>query len=154
MCPPALASLPLVSCPPGSVLIAEGKPLQGLFFLASGEVEVIKQGVLIAEVYEPGAVLGEMSWLLGSLPTATVRALTPCTFRQVSDPEGFLRQHPEVALQISATLARRIDALSRYLVDIKNQFKDRADHLGMIDEVLDALMHKHPRHVPRRSNGD
>jgi CRP-like cAMP-binding protein len=95
-----------------------------------------------------------MSWLLGSLPTATVRALTPCTFRQVSDPEGFLRQHPEVALQISATLARRIDALSRYLVDIKNQFKDRADHLGMIDEVLDALMHKHPRHVPRRSNGD
>jgi CRP/FNR family cyclic AMP-dependent transcriptional regulator len=149
-----LDSLPLVAFPPEHTLIEEGKPLQGIFFLASGEVEVIKKGVLIGEVFEPGAVLGEMSWLLGTTPTATVRTLTPCTFRQVADPATFLRAHPEITLHISATLARRIDSLARYLVDIKNQFKDRADHLGMIDEVLDALMHKHPRQIPRRANGD
>jgi CRP-like cAMP-binding protein len=150
----ALDSLPVVTCPPGCVLIEEGQPLPGLFFLVRGEVEVIRQGVLIAEIHEAGAVLGEMSWLLNTVPTATVRTLTPCTFRRAADPGAFLRQHPEVALQISTTLARRIDSLSRYLVDIKTQFKDRADHLGMIDEVLDALLHKHPRHIPRRATGD
>lgn len=149
-----LESLPLVAFPAHHVIIAEGQPLQGIYFLASGEVEVIKHGVLIAEVYEAGAVLGEMSWLLGTTPTATVRTLTPCTFRHVADPGAFLRGHPEITLHISTTLARRIEALSRYLVDIKNQFKDRADHLGIIDEVLDALMHKHPRTIPRRATGD
>jgi hypothetical protein len=51
-------------------------------------------------------------------------------------------------------LARRLDSLNRYLVNIKEQFRDRADHLGIIDEVLDALMHRHPRVIPRRETGD
>jgi CRP/FNR family transcriptional regulator, cyclic AMP receptor protein len=92
--------------------------------------------------------------LLDQLPMATVRTTTAAVFRQVDDPAVFFGQHPEVSLHVAIILARRVDALSRYLVDIKNQFKDRADHLGMIDEVLDTLIHKHPRDIPRRSAGD
>jgi CRP/FNR family transcriptional regulator, cyclic AMP receptor protein len=44
--------------------------------------------------------------------------------------------------------------MGRYLVDIKLQFRDRSDHLGMIDQVLDTLMHKQPRVIPRRPTGD
>jgi CRP/FNR family transcriptional regulator, cyclic AMP receptor protein len=117
-------------------------------------VEVLKAGVLIAEVYEAGAVFGEMAHLLRTEPTATVRALTSCQLRLVADPAEFFRQHPAVALHMAEILARRLDSLNRYLVDIKLQFKDRADHLSIIDEVLDALMHKHPRHIPRRDAGD
>ncbi len=151
---PVLSQVPLLTLAAGQVVIVEGQPLGGIYFLESGEVEILKRGVPIAEVFEPGAVLGEMSWLLDTAPTATVRALTACTFRHVAEPEAFVREHPEVALAIARTLAQRVDSLGRYLVDIKNQFKDRADHLGMIDEVLDALMHKHPRKIPRRETGD
>lgn len=149
-----LQSLPLLSVPAGHVLLTEGQPVAGLYFLESGEVEVHKGGTLIAEVYEPGAVFGDMAYLLQTPPTATVRALTDCTFRTVAEPGPFFERHPAVALHMARILARRLDSLNRYLVDIKHQFKDRADHLGIIDEVLDALMHKHPRHLPRREAGD
>ena len=150
----ALQSLPLISVATGQVVIEQGQPLKGIYFLESGEFEVLKNGVLIAEIFQAGAVLGEMSWLLDTTPTATVRAITPCTCRLAADPENFMRQNPEVTLHVAVTLARRLDSLSRYLVDIKNQFMDRADHLGIIDEVLDSLLHKQPRVVPRRATGD
>ncbi len=149
-----LKSLPLVSLAAREALIGEGQPLQGIYFLESGEVEVLKGTTLIAEIFEPGAMFGEMSFLLHVPPTATVRALTPCTFRHVAQPAEFLRQHPEVALYMAGILARRLESLNRYLVDIKRQFEGRSDHLGIIDEVLDSLMHKHPRALPRRSAGD
>ncbi|AOS43149.1 Cyclic nucleotide-binding domain protein [Lacunisphaera limnophila] len=149
-----LRSLPAITCAPGDVLITEGRPVDGLFFLESGEVEVLKAGEVIAEVYEPGAVFGDMSYLLGTSPTATVKALTAATFRQVEDPAMFFQLHPGFALHLAVILARRLDSLNRYLVDIKHQFRDRSDHLGMIDEVLDSLMHKHPRDIPRREAGD
>lgn len=150
----ALASLPLLSVNTGDIVITEGEPIRGIYFLESGEVEILRNGVLIAETYEPGSALGEMSWLLNTTPTSTVRALMPATFRHAVDPATFIRQNPDVALQMAVTLARRVDSLGRYLVDIKNQFKDRADHLGMIDEVLDSLMNKQPRNIPRRATGD
>jgi CRP/FNR family cyclic AMP-dependent transcriptional regulator len=149
-----LELLPLVAVAAGTNVIEQGQPVRGIFFLESGEVEVLKDGVLIAETYEPGAMLGEMSWLLDTTPMATVRTLVACRFRHAVEPGAFVQQHPEVALHVAVTLARRVDSLSRYLVDIKNQFRDRADHLGMIDQVLDSLIHKHPRHIPRRATGD
>jgi len=153
MDPAVFKSLPLVTCAAKEVLISEGTPVQGIYFLESGEVEVLKGGTLIAEIFDGGAVFGEMSYLLSVPPTATVRAVTVCTFRHVAQPGDFLRQHPEMALQMCEILARRLDSLNRYLVDIKRQFEDRSDHLGIIDEVIDSLLHKHPRNLPRRSAG-
>lgn len=148
-----LLSAPQVSHPAGQVVITEGQPMNGVYFLEIGELEVLKNGVLIAEIYDPGAVLGEMSWLLGATPTATVKTLTASTFRHVANPAEFFRHHPDVTIHMAGLLARRLDSMNRYLVEIKNQFKDRADHLGMIDEVLDSLLHKHPRKIPRREAG-
>ncbi len=150
----ALQDLPLVSYPAGAIMITEGHPLDGIYFLVRGEVEILKCGLLIAETYEPGAVLGEMSWLLGTAPTATVRTLTPCEVRHAADPGRFLRENPDVVLHMAVTLARRVDSLARYLVEIKNQFRDQQNHLGIIDEVLSSLMHQQPRAIPRRATGD
>jgi CRP/FNR family transcriptional regulator, cyclic AMP receptor protein len=149
-----LQALPVFPVTAGHVLIEEAKPIPGIYFLESGEVEVLKGGQIIAEVYDAGAVFGDMAFLLQTTPTATVRTITPCVFREVAEPAAFFLRNPEVALHMAMILARRLDSLNRYLVDIKHQFKDRADHLGIIDEVLDALMHKHPRRIPRREAGD
>jgi len=145
-----LASGPRITVPAGQNVIEEGQPLAGILLLEAGELEVLKGRVLIAQIYEPGAVLGEMSWLLSTLPTATVRTRTPATFRQVANPDVFFREHPDAAIHLATILARRVDSLNRYLVEIKNQFRDQAGHLGIIDKVLDTLMQKHPRAVPRR----
>lgn len=146
-----LQTQPLVTLGAGECVIVEGQPASGLYFLETGEVEVLKNGVRVAEIFDAGAVFGEMSWLLETQPTATVRTLTPCTFRHVTEPRRFLSEHPAVTLHMATILARRIDSLTRYVVEIKQQFGGRADHLGMMDEVLDALAHKHPRRVVRRS---
>jgi hypothetical protein len=45
---------------------------------------------------------------------------------------------------VARLLARRLDSLNKYLVDVKAQYEGH-DHLGMVDEVLEALMHRHPR---------
>jgi hypothetical protein len=47
-------------------------------------------------------------------------------------------------------LARRLDALNKYLVDVKQQFEGH-DHIGMVDEVLDTLLHRQPRNRVRPS---
>lgn len=148
--PKEIQSLPIRRLAAGETLIREGDAVSEVYFLASGAVEVLKGEVQIVRVTDRGAVFGEMAPLLKQKPTATVRALENSEFHVAENPEAFLRSSPEVALYIAEILARRLDALNRYLVDVKEQFKDRQDHLGMLDELLDALMNRHPRKIERR----
>ena len=62
-----------------SLLLREGETTGELFVLLEGELEVLKGDTVVAVVTEPGAVLGEMSVLLGLPHTATVRASTGST---------------------------------------------------------------------------
>ncbi|MBL7644887.1 MAG: cyclic nucleotide-binding domain-containing protein [Candidatus Hydrogenedentes bacterium] len=148
--PPCIAALPVRALPAGEVLIEENSVSGALYFLDSGTLEVRKDAVQLAEVSEVGAVFGEMSVLLRTVHTAAVIASTDVEVRVAMDPELFLRDNPEVALYVARILARRLNSLNRYLVDIKHQFSDMDDHLGMVDEVLGALMNKHPRDIDRR----
>src|SRR4029077_7718975 len=108
----ALQLAPQISRPPGHSIIVEGQLLQGIYFLEQGELEVFKNGVLIAEILDPGAVIGEMSWLLNALPTATVKTSTPWTFRHIANPAEFFRRHPDVTVHMAVLLARRLDSLN------------------------------------------
>lgn len=146
--PRALEALPLDTFEAGEILIHEHSEMGSLFFLVHGTVEVSKQGQQITRVREHGAVFGEMSVLLKGKHTATVTAIDRVDCRVVRDPDEYLAEHPEVTVYICRILARRLDSLNRYLVDIKEQFADRSDHLGMVDEVLGAIMNRKPREIP------
>ena len=37
--------------------------------------------------------------------------------------------------------ATRLDGLTQYLVDVKQQFAGLTGHLGMVDQILDSLVH-------------
>ncbi len=128
----------------GETIITEGETAEGLFFLVSGMVEVSKQNVRITRVKQPGAVFGEMSVILGRTPTATVMAKEDCVFKLATGSLDLLKENPQVAFYVSTVLAQRLNALNRYLVDLKTQFQDREDHLGFVDEILDAIMNSHP----------
>jgi CRP/FNR family transcriptional regulator, cyclic AMP receptor protein len=127
----------------GQVIIAQGERTNLLFFLIEGVVEVVKDGVPVARSSEPGAVFGELSALLGGNHTATVRALKPSAFHVVQNPREFLEASPIICLHVCELIARRLDSLNKYLVDVKQQFQGH-EHLGMVDNVLETLMHRHP----------
>jgi CRP-like cAMP-binding protein len=130
----------------GQMVIEQGGKTGLLFFLVEGAVEVVKDGVTVAKSSQPGAVFGELSALLGGNHTATVRALQPCEFHVVQNPREFLELSPLVCLHVCELIARRLDALNKYLVDVKRQYEGH-EHLGMVDNVLETLMHRHP--IPR-----
>jgi CRP/FNR family transcriptional regulator, cyclic AMP receptor protein len=134
-----VADSPRRSVAAGTVVLEQGQSDTPLLVLMD---------VRVARITEPGAVLGEMSALLGTVCTASVRTLAPSTFALLEDPEKFLRSSPDVTLHVARLLARRLDSLNKYLVDVKAQYEGH-DHLGMVDEVLETLMHRHPRPAGR-----
>jgi CRP/FNR family cyclic AMP-dependent transcriptional regulator len=125
-------------------IIAQGSTTGMLFFLIEGEVEVYKDEVQIATTSEPGSVFGEMSALLGTSHGASVRTVRPSSFYIVEDGRQLLETHPVVSMHVSQVLARRLDALNKYLVDVRQQFEGH-DHLSMVDEVLEVLMYRQRR---------
>lgn len=129
---------------PGEVVIGQDSPAGPLLVLIQGEVEILRDDIRVARTAKPGAVLGEMSILLGTPHTATVRSLKPCRFAVIENPLEFLASSADASLHVASLLAKRLDALNKYLVDVKRQYEGH-DHLAMVDEVLETLMHRQPR---------
>ncbi len=134
-------TMPERSFDAGEVILEEGGREGVLYVLAEGSVEVLKGEYRINLVTEPGSFFGEMSVLLALPHTATVKTVTPARFYVADDPRAFMSSRPEIALAISTLLARRLHAMTTYLVDLKSQFEDQTDHLGMVDDVLATLSH-------------
>lgn len=134
-------TLPLRTFGPGEVILGDGERTGLLYILVSGGVEVVKGEIHISVVSEPGAFLGEMSLLLDTPHTATVRTLEPSVFYVAEDPLGFLHSSPAIAMELSRVLARKLHYITSYLVDLKRQFEDSGDHLAMVGEVIESLVH-------------
>ena len=128
----------------GETVIEQGGRTDALYFLIEGSVEVLKDNVPVALASQPGVVFGEMAALLGGEHTATVRAVAPSAFHIVENPRTFLSESPAMCLHVCELLARRLDSLNKYLLDVKRQFAEH-DHIGMVDEVLESLLHRQPR---------
>ena len=135
------ADLPSMPVPAGEVLITEGTRPGRLLVLVSGSVVIEHDGVVFASIDTPGAIFGEMSAALDRPATATVRAVDDLEVRVAADPVAFLTERPGVALAVLQTTASRLDGLTHYLVDVKRQFSDAGGHLGLVDQILDQLVH-------------
>ena len=145
--------LPARAFDANEILIEEGGNPAELFFLKTGAVEILKGETSVAKEYTPGAVFGEMSVLLGGEATATVRTIAPSVFLVAENGVEFLKAHPELSLSIAMLLAMRLEAVTRYLADVKGQYHTAEGHLGMIDSLLETLMARHPRKVERGDRG-
>jgi CRP/FNR family transcriptional regulator, cyclic AMP receptor protein len=148
----ALHDNPIRNFAAGDTILDQGDRTGLLYVLIEGAVEVIKNGVSVATVSDAGAVFGDLAALLRVPHTAAVRAARACSFRVVMNPRDFLQENPPVCLHLCEMLARRLDSVNKYLVDVKQQFAGH-DHLAMVDGVLDTLMHRQPRRrvVPSQS---
>lgn len=127
---------------PGEVLLEEGGRDKLLYVLIDGKVDVLKSETLINKQSEPGAIFGELAVLLDIPHSATVRATSPCRTYVVEHAGVFLQSHPDLTYQLATMLAKKLNSITTYLIDLKNQFEDRDDHLSMVDEVLETLLHE------------
>jgi len=137
-----------VSFSPGAPLLTRGTQSGNLFILISGTLEVAYEDTVIARITEPGSIVGELSVLLDVPHQADVRAATDAVCHVTHGGRAFFKERPDLALLVAELLARRLKGMLGYLADIKAQYADRDDHLGMVDEVLLNLAHRVPKHTP------
>ncbi len=110
-------ALPLTTYRTDEVVLAAGSRTSRLLFLKEGAVAVLRQGMEIAIVDEPGAVFGEISALLDRPHTADVRALEPSQF-YVTDA-ALLYDSAAALLYVAGLLAQRLDHANQTIVNQK-----------------------------------
>ena len=138
------SDLPEMRVAQGERLIEEAVRVDRLYILKAGAFEVVRNGVRIVLIDEPGAFLGEISTVLGSASTASVVAIRDSTVHVLDDASTSVQTRPDLIYAIAQLLARRLSAVTAYLVDIKRQYGESNTHLALMDQVLGDLIATHP----------
>jgi len=132
------AHLPEVEVQPGEVIIRDGEAGNGIWVLVSGALDVLKGGVLVNTITDPGALIGEVSVLLGTGHSATVQATQPSRLRFAADGDVLLSSDPGITRLVAVGLAERLSFVTTYLADLTHQYAD-VPGLSMVSEVLSSL---------------
>jgi CRP/FNR family cyclic AMP-dependent transcriptional regulator len=128
-----------------SIIFAEGDAPGRVFVLERGAIEVLRGETRIALLDEPGSVIGEMSILLETPYLFTARAIGDTEARVLDDARAFFGAQPDIAWLVAKQLASRLNAAVTYIVDLKRQYAGSGNHLEMVGEVLESLLHHHER---------
>jgi sigma-B regulation protein RsbU (phosphoserine phosphatase) len=108
---------------PGSLMFREGDKGSESFIIVEGQVEIIKSldtpDERLLGVREAGEAIGEMSLFSeNNQRTASVRAKTSTKLLVMKrdDLESLLREHPDLAFGLVATLSRRLDESENHTI--------------------------------------
>ena len=112
------------SIAPGMTLIEQGGKTGQLYVLKEGQLEVLRDGKHVSTIKTPGAVVGEMSVLLDTPQSATVRAITEVEYFVIDNAIDILNTHPDWLLQIARLLAQRVNATTALLTRDKSEEQD------------------------------
>ena len=132
-----LNGFPVVTYQAGESVLTAGLRTGRLLILKEGAVEVLKEGVQVAAVTEPGAVFGELSVLLDQPHTADVRALEVSQFH-VADGATLLRIDPIGLLYVATVLARRLASANQSLIELKRQVQT-GEPRDTIDDTVEKM---------------
>jgi len=136
----------LTAIKPGQTLCNEGELSRDLCILVSGKLEVFRGDQKMQEITEPGAVLGKISFVLGTKRTATIRAIDETKVLLIPHKEvaDFLKRFPEIAWDIPKTLAQEVDVASRVLSGMKELCDHLPDAFLMTDKQGNILSWNRP----------
>jgi CRP/FNR family cyclic AMP-dependent transcriptional regulator len=132
------AHLPEIEIAPGEAVVQEGGPSGGIWVLVSGALRVRKGDVAVNTITHPGALVGEMSVLLDTDHGATVEASEPSRLRFAADGHALLASDPAITKLVAVGLAERLNFVTTYLADLKNQYGE-SPGLSMVSDVLGQL---------------
>jgi CRP-like cAMP-binding protein len=140
------ASYSTIRLMPGDVLIEQGEPGGSLYVLEEGELGVSRDGIAIATIDKPYSVVGEMSVVLGTPTSATVRASKPSIIRVFADARATMAHDADFAFRIAYLIASRLDATSALLVEHTRQHGSHPQ--GDILSRILAALHLPPADAP------
>ena len=133
-------SQPARTLAPDDILIEAGEAGGELYVLETGHLIVERDGVDIATITEPGALIGEMSVLLGIDHSATVRAYTTSVVRVIDNAMGFLERTPLMALHVATLACERLDATSALVVELKRETAGKASEQSLLSRIFSAMV--------------
>ena len=108
----------------GELVLIEEEPAEVLYFVASGAVKVFKTSAegkeQILNIVRPGESFNDVSIFDGGPNTASVQAMGPVVLYGIrrSDLEIILRDHPQVALNVTKVLAGQARHLGSLVEDL------------------------------------
>ena len=137
------AELPEVEFGPGDTIVQEGLQSGEVWVLVSGALSVHKGATSVNTITRPGSLIGEVSVLLGIPHSTTVAASEPSRLRRAANGRAFLLANPAVTHLVAVGLAERLNFVTSYLADLKDQYGD-APGLAMVPTVLKRLAERHP----------
>lgn len=122
----------------GAILIEENQPLDALYIVLSGtlNVSVAALGNQIVGKIGEGEVLGEMSFVDGRLPSATVQAAAECYVLSISRPLLSQKLEEDVLFYL-----RFYRAITKFL---SSRLRATVNNLGC-DENTNSLANKLPQ---------
>jgi CRP/FNR family transcriptional regulator, cyclic AMP receptor protein len=132
--------LPEVEFARGDLVVLEGSPAGELWVLVSGALQVRRGDLVVNTITEPGAVIGEVSVLLGGDHGASVAATEPSRLRYAADGRSLLAADAAVTQLVAVGLAQRLSQMTTYLADLEQQY-GAAPGMSMVSEVLQDLAH-------------
>jgi CRP/FNR family cyclic AMP-dependent transcriptional regulator len=132
------ASQPIRELAAGETLIAQGDAGGDLFILEDGELSVQRDGIRITAIARSGSLVGEMSVVLGTAASATVRASIPSTVRVIRNARAYLAQDQELTFRLAHLMAVRLDATSELLVDLTRK-NSGSEQQGWLTRIFAAL---------------
>ncbi len=139
--------LPEVEYAPGDVVIEEGTRTGSIWILVSGSVNVRRGSTAISTNSQPGSVFGDVSLLLDQPHGATVEAAEPTVMRYAADGVHLFDRYVGFSRMVATGLASRLDVLTAYLADIKQQY-GAAPGIAMVSDVLRHLAAQPVSSVP------
>ncbi len=123
------ADLPIAKYQTGEIVFAAGSRTGRLMILKKGAVAIVKDCTEIARVSEPGAIFGELSFLLDQPHAVDLRASEPSEFH-VGDAATLLAQDALAFKYVSTILAQRVDVANRILIELKGQLAAHDPHVN------------------------
>jgi CRP-like cAMP-binding protein len=106
------------------MVVLEGEPAANLFFVASGAVRVFKTSAegkeQILSIVRPEESFNDVPIFDGGLNPASARTMGPVLLYGIrrNDMEAILRNHPQVALNVTKVLAKRVRQLVSLVEDL------------------------------------
>ncbi len=108
----------------GGMILSEGEPSEVLYFVASGVVKVFKTSAegkeQILNIVRPGESFNDVPIFDGGPNPASAQAMGPVVLYGISrsDLEVILRDHPQVALNVTKVLAEQARHLGSLVEDL------------------------------------
>ncbi|MBW2486202.1 MAG: cyclic nucleotide-binding domain-containing protein [Deltaproteobacteria bacterium] len=120
---------------PGQTLFLEGDDTQDLYVLVSGQVEIFKGDQKIRNITEEGSFFGEVSFFLGDLRTASVKAKTRVEVICIPKEEInlFLKECPTAGPDIIRHLSQWLNEATQMLYGLKQVSDQLPDAVIMTD---------------------